>query len=282
MGVLTNIANIMVFYRQGFKSSVNIGLTGLAVSDLCGLLTLPWYNPIVCLSLPNSAANIFSTEVKQLTSGFPHACFTRITAWITVMLTAERCACIWAPLTFKGVITTRRVKLTVGLVYVLMIASLLPEYTTAYLDWKFYPSFNTTLIGLVVTANRKYTEGLSFLLYAIYVLVSFPSVIFFTSVLVAKLTQKTNKRAALSHDRSQNEAISRRNKKTITMVAGVACVFIVTFVPTFVICLHAFVQPSNTPTSNDLMWLAVSVMFAFDALNATVNIVTYYTMSSRY
>ncbi|GFO08207.1 transposase [Plakobranchus ocellatus] len=44
MGTVTNVLNIMVFCRQGFRESINVSLCGLAVSDLGCLLTLQWLN----------------------------------------------------------------------------------------------------------------------------------------------------------------------------------------------------------------------------------------------
>uniref|UniRef100_A0A2C9KHS2 Uncharacterized protein n=1 Tax=Biomphalaria glabrata TaxID=6526 RepID=A0A2C9KHS2_BIOGL len=107
-GIFSNIINIIVFCRQGLDSTVNISFTGVAVSDLCSLVTLLWFNVCVNPLFVNSDVPMAPSEVQHLTGGFPHACFARITCWITVYITAERCLCIVSPLKIKRIITTKR------------------------------------------------------------------------------------------------------------------------------------------------------------------------------
>ncbi|KAH9514457.1 hypothetical protein Btru_025308 [Bulinus truncatus] len=171
-GVFSNMANIIVFYRQGLNSTVNISFTGLAVSDLCSLVTLLWFNVCVNPLFVNSGVPMSPSEVQHLTGGFPHACFARITCWITVYVTGERCLCVILPLKVRRIITTRRATSIIVGIYVLMIASLLPEYTTMHIGWKDYPEKNRSLLGLIRTKDNEKVSGLTFLLYAVYILVS--------------------------------------------------------------------------------------------------------------
>lgn len=41
-GITTNIANIVVFCKQGLNNTMNISLFGIAISDLSSLVTLGW------------------------------------------------------------------------------------------------------------------------------------------------------------------------------------------------------------------------------------------------
>ncbi|CAG5115105.1 unnamed protein product, partial [Candidula unifasciata] len=70
----------------------------LAVSDIGCLATLIWTN--ICFTPAFIEADLpFDTiEVTYLTSGIPHVTFTRVTGWITALITLERCLCITAPL----------------------------------------------------------------------------------------------------------------------------------------------------------------------------------------
>ncbi|CAL1530376.1 unnamed protein product, partial [Lymnaea stagnalis] len=282
IGVAANVINVIVFHRQGLKTTVNIGLTGLAVSDLCSLLTLPWYIPMAKTFPKGAGLNIFYHDAQQLTVGFPHACFTRTTAWLTVLLTAERCLCVALPLKFKRTMTPRRVRLAVCFVYFIMFVSLLPEYTTAYLDWNWDSRANVSVLGIFFAPNRQQTEGISFLLYGIYALVAFPAVVLSTSVMVARLKQSSVKRKMMNSSIVGVGAVSRRDQKAINLVIAVACVFIITYIPMVLICLQAFIEPSATPANNGLVHVVVSAGLVFDAINSSVNIITYYTMSSKY
>lgn len=80
---------------------------GLAVSDLCCLITLVGsnilYTPAVIISdLPGQ-----NMEVSYLIFIIPHLTFTRVSSWITAVIALERCLCIIAPLKVTSV--SRRV-----------------------------------------------------------------------------------------------------------------------------------------------------------------------------
>ncbi|CAL1528438.1 unnamed protein product, partial [Lymnaea stagnalis] len=283
-GIVSNIINIAVFYEQGLKNTMNISFTALTISDLCSLVTLLWFN--VCLNplLLHSDVPMMPSEVQHLTGGWPHACFAMVTAWATVYITAERCLCIIAPLRVKQLVTPRRAKAALGFIYFVMIVSLLPEYTTTYMEWKFYPDTNRTLLGLVFTPDRPSVEGLTFLLYAIYIMVSFIVVILLTALLVINLKQKTKWRKESTFDHKQSDNISNRDKKTIKMVIVIAGVLIVCFTPSVIISVIVFAVPGFTVVGRyaNFFFIAWSFGFLFDAINSSVNIVLYYTMSSKY
>ncbi|XP_059177784.1 uncharacterized protein LOC131957098 [Physella acuta] len=135
-GILTNNINIIVFYKQGLTSSINISFLSLAISDLCSLITLLWFN--VCANpLFKNADDIpmVPSEFVHLTAGFPHACFARITCLITAYITAERCMCITLPLKIKQIITPRRAAYIICFIYILHMTTLVPEYLSLHIDW---------------------------------------------------------------------------------------------------------------------------------------------------
>ncbi|KAK0056196.1 growth hormone secretagogue receptor type 1 [Biomphalaria pfeifferi] len=283
-GIFSNIINIIVFCKQGLNSTVNISFTGVAVSDLCSLVTLLWFNVCVNPLFVNSDVPMAPSEVQHLTGGFPHACFARITCWITVYITAERCLCIVSPLKIKRIITNKRATSIIVGIYILIIASLLPEYTTMYIGWKEYPEMNRSLLGLIRTKENDKVSGLTFLLYAIYILVSFFAIIVFTTILVVKLKQKTKWREESTFDDKQSNTISNRDKKTVRMVIVIALVLIVCYLPSVLLCTTGFIVPGFFVVGqySNVFFVTWSFAFVLDALNSSVNIILYYTMSSKY
>uniref|UniRef100_A0A2C9KBT4 G-protein coupled receptors family 1 profile domain-containing protein n=1 Tax=Biomphalaria glabrata TaxID=6526 RepID=A0A2C9KBT4_BIOGL len=129
LGIFGNIINIVVFFTQGLRTTVNISFFSLAISDLCNLITIAWFS--ICVN-PYLNADpdliIFPPEFQHLTAGFPHACFARITAWITVFMTVERCLCITFPFKIKEMITPKRTVITIICIYLFVIAAMIPEY----------------------------------------------------------------------------------------------------------------------------------------------------------
>ncbi|CAL1543382.1 unnamed protein product [Lymnaea stagnalis] len=285
-GIVSNIINIIIFYRQGFNNTVNISLFGLAISDLCSLLTLQWFNICVNPLFENAddAFPLVASEVIYLTAGIPHDCFARITCWITVYITGERCLCITLPLKIKQIITPRRTTVILVAIYVLMMASFTPEYVTAYIDWKFYPDKNRTLLGLVFTKERKSVEGLTFLMYGILGKLSFLAVILFTVILVLSLRRKTKWRKKSIFGNRQSEKISNRDKKTINMIILIALILIVCYTPGIILSMVTVFEPEFSIIGKyvNLFFAIWSFGFLFETINSSVNIFLFYKMSSKY
>ncbi|KAH9495359.1 hypothetical protein Btru_017553 [Bulinus truncatus] len=283
-GVFTNIINIIIFAKQGLSSSVNIGLMGLAVADLLSSLTIEWYcisfNPL----LISSDIGFYPPEVQHLTAGMPHGAFACITNSITAYITAERCLCISAPLRVKRMLTPKKTTVIVCFIYVLVAIPVLPEYATAYLGLKRFDDLNKTMVGLVFKDDRYKVEGVSLFLYAVLTFISFIAVIIFTFILVVKLRQKTKWRQMSTFENVQSETISKRDKSAVKMVIVIACIFIVNFSPTVAFFSSVFVVPELNIAGRYRNMFLVAAAFSFitDALNASINIVSYYTMSSKY
>ncbi|XP_059155771.1 B1 bradykinin receptor-like [Physella acuta] len=283
-GIVSNNINIVVFYKQGLNSSINISFLALAVSDLCSLVTLLWFNIRANPYIVNSDLPIVASEFVHLTGGFPHACFARITCLITTYVTAERCLCITLPLTVKRLITPRRTTVIIFFIYALPLTSLAPEYLSMYIDWKFYPDKNISLLGLVPTTNYDKLSGLTFLLYAAYILVSFSALIIFTITLIITLRRKTKWRKVSIHEIKQSDTLSTRDQKTVTMVIVIAIVLLVCYTPSVVINIAVYTAPGFNVVGkySNIFFVTWSFGFAMDAFNSSVSMVLYYKMSSKY
>lgn len=282
-GLAANIMNIVIFFKQGFHNTMNITFFGLAISDLGSLLGLLWGGVCVNPLFINSNVDIVPPEILHLTSGIPHICFVRITGWITVFVTAERCLCITIPLKIKQIITPKVTTATVSTIYIAIMLSFVPEFQTTYFGWKFYPERNKTLLGLVFTSDRKSAEGVVFFLYSILGSTSFVAMIVFTVVLVVKLKQKTKWRRKANIDRGRSETISSR-ERTMNMVVLIATVLIVCYTPGVAVSMASFFKPEFSVIGNEMniFYVAWSFVFIFEALNSSVNIFLYYKMSTKY
>lgn len=283
-GIFSNIINIIVFSKQGFNNTVNISFLGLAISDLCCLITLQWvcicFNPLFA----RSGVPWMADEIEYLTGAWPHVCFGRITNLLTAYVTGERCLCIAIPLKVKQIITPRRTTAAVVVIYFINLATLVPEYATSYIDWKFYPARNANLLGLVFTSNRKYVEGLVFILNSTLGMASFVAVIVFTIILIVKLKYSSawRKKASTHHDK--RETASNREKKTVVMVLLIAIILIVCYTPGIIVCLTTFVVAEFYVLGGyiNICMACWSFVFVFQTINSSVNIFLYYSMSSSY
>lgn len=283
-GIVANILNSLVFYKQGFRNTMNISFFGLALSDLCSLITSFWCGTCVNPLFVNSDVAILPREIQYLTGGAPHTCFVRITGWITVYITAERCLCILFPLKIKQLITSKGTMITIIAIYVLMIATFIPEYATSYFDWKFDAARNKTLLGLMFTRDKSRVAGLTVLLYGLSGFASFIAVIAFTIVLVIQLKRKSSWRLTANLDKSRSEVMSNRDRKTINMVAMIATILIVCYIPGVCVSMVTFLVAGFNIVGRyvNAFFVFWSFVFVFEGLNSSVNIFIYYRMSTKY
>lgn len=283
-GIVANVMNIIVFYKQGFDNTMNISFFGLAISDLCGLICLLWCNISLSGLLVQAGVSMDPPEVAYLTGGHTHICFARITSWITVYITAERSLCITLPLKVKQLITPRRTTIILCVIYVLIIISFQPEFQTAYIGWRFDENRNKTILGLIFTSSRKSLEGVTFILYAILGFAAFVIVIIFTLVLVIQLKRQSNWRKNVNTNNNRSEAVSSRERKTMSMVVMIATVLIICYAPGVALSSVSFFEPEFSifgqyVNSFFALW---SFVFSFEAFNSSINIFVYYYMSTKY
>lgn len=283
-GITTNVINIIVFVRQGPNNTINISLLGIAISDLASLVTLSWL--ITCLNPFAERADVpfVPDEIQYLTGGWPHLCFTRTTCCITLYITAERCLCIAMPLKVKQILTPARTKFTIIFIFFLMILTLTPEYATVSFGWKYKLKSNKTLLGLIFIGDRDSVSGFVFLLHAILGISSFLTVTILTIILIIKLEQKSKWRQKSTFSNEKSDAITNRDKKTMTMVVLIAVILIICFFPTVTFQTIVFFEQefSIVGKYSNIFHIMWSFAFLFEAINSSVNIFLYYNMSTKY
>ncbi|XP_005091363.1 free fatty acid receptor 3-like [Aplysia californica] len=286
-GIVANIINIIVFTMQGFAEDINISLLSLAISDLGSLMHLQWFS--ICLNpwFAQSGIPFRPSEIQSLTAGFPHICFTRITGWITAFVAFERCLCIAIPLKVKSIIT-RKLVITVNvMVFVIMFLSMIPVYTTAYYDWKFYPDVNRTLLGILYTANKKEVLGISiFFTDFAGPFSSFAIVIVSTVIIRIKLRQKATWRQTASNSAANSSSgeLPKKERKVVAMVTTISIIFIICFTPVSLLHSAEAIEPEFDIIGKykNLNWILYSFGFLLEAFNSSINIFVYFRMSSKY
>lgn len=284
-GIVANIINIIIFYKQGFRNTVNIGFFGLAISDLCCLVALIWIS--ICMNplIASSNAHWQQADVMYLSGAWLHACFGRITSYITGYITAERYFSIAMPLKVRDIFTPKLTTVIICACYVINLLTLVPEYATSYLGWKFVPAKNGTYLTLAFTTSKSSVEGLVYVLHSVFGIGSFVAVICFTVILVIKLkrTAQWRKKAVSGQDKST--AMATRDRKTVKMIALIAIILIICYIPGAIIAMATFVVGSEFGIKGSYIniFLAVwSIAVCFQAVNSSINILLYYNMSSKY
>ncbi|KAI8773489.1 growth hormone secretagogue receptor type 1 [Biomphalaria glabrata] len=283
-GIIANTVNILVFHKQGLRMSMNLSFFILAITDLMGLLTQLWHNFCLNPYIDQMNAPLEFMEIQFLTAGNPNACLVRITGWITVYITAERCLSIAIPLKIKQVVTFERTAIILLIIYIINVASLVPLYFSAYFSWNFYPQHNRTMLGVSYKSNKLIIQDLLYIFQASLALVAFACAIIFTSILIITLKEKSKWRQKSTFDKDQNKPMSNREKKTVRMVIVVASVLIVCYTPA---CTNSIVSAiiqdyTITGRQSNIFQAVWSFGFLFHSVNSSITILLYHRMSSKY
>lgn len=184
----------------------------------------------------------------------------------------------------KKVFTSKRVKITIVLIFVVVIGNMLPVYYVSRLTMKFSPVRNKTLLGLVFTDDREIIEAVTLATGSVFIpLSAFVIVVVCTALLVVKLRDKTKWRQ-MSTTPGQYENASLRDLKVTKMVVVISTLFISCFVPVCLMMIAMILVPelSIEGKYRNLFICIFSVCFVLESTNSAMNIFIYYHMSSRY
>ncbi|BFZ17427.1 hypothetical protein BsWGS_20466 [Bradybaena similaris] len=285
-GMGANIINIVVFVRQGFRDSVNISLCGLAIADLASVTTTFWSSILYNPEVSNADLPFNAMDVLYLTGGYAHACFNRVTSFVTAFVTLERCLCITFPLHIKTIFTPTRTKIIIINIFLVIIVIFSPFYYVNRLEWTFDEARNKTILSLVYTDNRIVVETFTFLIHSVAMsAISLSSVIVCTGILIIKLNQKTKWRQGNAvQSNSKPETASLKDKKVVKMVAFISTIFIICFTPATAIFLTMACYPefSFGGRYQNMFYTVWAFATLLEIINSSVNIFIYLSMSSKF
>ncbi|KAK3788685.1 hypothetical protein RRG08_042336 [Elysia crispata] len=265
-GIFTNSANIAVFLKMGFAESTNISFFALSIIDLLisaytligKLLYSPW--------LYSLHRNYQTIEGGHGIS-FVMFATTGVGAWVTAIISLERCFCIMFPLKVKTIITRRRIVLLILVmtVYQATFACLIYAQTGP----PYHQHSEKRIIYLLCSLTAP-----SFICFFV-VLVA-------TSFLVIKLKQTMKMRSQIA---SQSDKAMSKERKVVRPVIFICVIFIVCFFPNVAKLLGTIVYPKFTLTDPYLGWLSnifYTFTFVFQSISSSTNIFVYYHMSSKF
>ena len=117
LGVITNILNILVFWRLDFSAVSNISLFSLSVADLVNIVFIA--NTIVCNS-PFYTLEIFMPSAHFSYVANPlHYSVMAFSSLITAVISMERCCCIMLPMKVRPLNVFVLVHLILGYFFLL-------------------------------------------------------------------------------------------------------------------------------------------------------------------
>ncbi|XP_059152877.1 uncharacterized protein LOC131938748 [Physella acuta] len=323
LGIVTNVINIMVFKRHGLQDSVTILLFGLSVLDLVSVLITLWSSVCYGLELldpPYLTFDPFSLYV--MTAALPRVVVSRLTCWMTAIISVQRCLSVVLPFRSRQIITARSSVATVATVTLAVAFSYLWMFTVREIQVKVDQTTNVTKLFYVYVTKGKIDEIVNVALFLVLPFANFILILMCTVVMITSLKRATKWRYKVisgSEIPSHAEAnLTRQERKTkrdsTTGVKGQGCddtkgqgyskgdvkttketktsKLIVVIMTIFIACnlpSNVVVAARNiVPGFNDfgrlknLFLTSYSLGLLLEAVSSSVNIFAYYSMSSRF
>ncbi|CAL1529856.1 unnamed protein product, partial [Lymnaea stagnalis] len=282
-GIVGNCINICVFVKQGLTKSMNASFFAVAISDVLKMFVQVWQN--ICLNpyMLQADSVLDFNGTQFLTAGTPSVLFMRITGWITMYVTAERCLSIAVPMRIKHIVTPGRRAAILVFIYVINIASAIPLYLWAYISWNFYPAQNRSRLGISFRSNKQEVGLLSSYFHSSMSIIAFVLVIIFTAILVGALVRTSKWRLKFT-SKSNHKEMRERERKTVVMVSVVAAALIVCYTPAISCAIAASVSYdfSISGRQTNVYQAVWSFAFLFHSVNSSITILLYYKTSTRY
>lgn len=281
-GIATNTINILVFLRQGFKETITISFLGMAISDLLLQVMTLWVSVSSNPWLQNANIPFKGLDLFFFLGAWIQITATRITSWITAFVTLERCLCVIMPLKIKNIITTLRTKVIVVTIFFVYIIGLIPNYFTIEIRWVFDKGQNRSLLNMIELGSKKSIQNFMHYFYnVVSPIASFIVVFICTLILSMSINRSSKWRSKLSN---KDENSKMKEQRVIKLVTAIASVYVICNTPTIGLFIWQIKDPeaSYVGIRRDLLLLLASFAFLLESVNSSINIIFYYTMSSKY
>uniref|UniRef100_A0A2C9KKZ9 G-protein coupled receptors family 1 profile domain-containing protein n=1 Tax=Biomphalaria glabrata TaxID=6526 RepID=A0A2C9KKZ9_BIOGL len=284
LGLVANVINLIVFYRHGLNSSINISFFVMAITDILSIVFVLGANLCFNPYIDQWKVPVMFAEVYYIAGAWPSGASGRITLYITVYITAEICLCILFPLEVKTMITPIRSKVAMAFIVVVNTLTLVPEYSSIYLAWRYDSVRNESVLGASFTSSRPQTQGVTFLLHVFLMVIRLFSVMVLTSLLVIHLRRQTKWRMKSSSFAKQQTAYSSRDRKSQALVIVVASSVVVCYIS--LVCaslVSVFEQQFAIGGKYSSIFVNTwGTIFIFGMTNSSSNILIYYKMNSKF
>ncbi|XP_005109838.1 cannabinoid receptor type 1B-like [Aplysia californica] len=284
-GSVANVINIVVICRLDHRQTVNISLLAMAISDLVVAVCTLWlcisHSPLLYF-IPDLP--FIPQEISLPTGSWVHVTFSRITAYLTLLISAERCLCILLPMKVKNLVTIARVKAIIVVIFIWGVGSQVPILATNRFVWKFIPARNRSLLGLIKIDSSDDVQVVVHMLTTIASqFVVFFGVVVCTTILVLKLRQQAKWRQSSSSTEASDIA-SKRDARVSTTVTVISAIFVVCYFPNTInfVCVTTVPGYNLFQRYHALLVLVSACTFLLEAFNSSINIVVYYKFSSQY
>ncbi|XP_055862617.1 alpha-1A adrenergic receptor-like [Biomphalaria glabrata] len=301
VGIVTNVMNVMVYWKHVPRYGVTSTFIFLSVSDVAScvfsLLSICCY--VIQGHWPIRSVNMLAIQYAYL--GYSRGCAYVISTCLTVYLSVERCFCIKFPLNVKVILAPHRSLLIKFSIVVFGLACFTPAWATQGLQVVFDTTTNETHLDLWLADCRREIDlfvdtfagvviptvaQVVITVCAVFIINGLKSSAEFRQVASGKqIRSKLGEKTLLEDlgDKAQT-IMTSKEAKAAKVVVLVAVLFFACNVP---VLLVAYTRMFITELDFGKMYYKLynvlyTVVYASGLVNACVNIVIYYTVSAKF
>ncbi|XP_005108162.1 uncharacterized protein LOC101860123 [Aplysia californica] len=245
IGVVTNTLVIAVFCKQGFKDSVSVSMTTIAVWDLIKCFSgamQRFVGPMELISPPEAQSwRIISQVIFTYSLSFS----TYVTSALAAYVAVERCLCVCFPLHVKWLLT-RKISafmcITISLVVFGSFSVIFGIYDIVYV-WN--PRYNASVAIYKYNTFALANKGPLFQYYNLIGIIcpclSFVVITFCTGVIAQRLRQASSFRNKNEPDGgTKKQQLSSRDRQVVKMLLVIIAIYIISLFPRILIYFGKF------------------------------------------
>ena len=152
-GIIGNVVNIINFKKQGYRDGANVTFTALSISDLGFLVIQQFYIYALNPWTNDADLNMFKNDIHLLMAYLAEY-FQRVSGLITSFAAFERCLCVVLPMKVKRFVNPKVSVIVNTLIAVIFLGYLVLPYCLIYIDWKYVPVINKTILYVYLREYR--------------------------------------------------------------------------------------------------------------------------------
>ncbi|XP_059153460.1 uncharacterized protein LOC131939274 [Physella acuta] len=291
LGIATNVIELYVFSKLGFRETVNISMTFIAFWDLIRVTSGAGHRLYGPVSLISPSLGKTWQTFTLLNLHYLHIISSNVSYVLGAYVAVERCLCVSIPFKVKSILTPKLTTTACAIISVVVFSTFVPIFMVFEPIWIFNKQSNTSIMMYQYTDFYK-TYGVRYqevnqAFGAVYPSISLATMVISTLIISYHLRKALKSRQVLTHadeKRVKQQTMSMKEKQVVKMLLVIINIYIVNLLPRVVGYLAMLFEPEfyTLRFYNNLFWVIMYTVFALDFLNSSAHLFVFYFMSSKF